>query len=94
MAFSSGMASVAAVFEQLPGGASVALPPDCYHGVTELAEFGADRGSWTVTTVELEDTLGWIDAATDADLIWLESPSNPLQYPQSCSATRKSVASG
>jgi len=78
VAFSSGMASVAAVFELLPRAAAVVLPPDCYHGVAELAEFGAERGSWTVTTVELEDTQGWIDAAADAALVWLESPSNPL----------------
>src|SRR5438093_2106519 len=33
IAFASGMAGIAAVFEQLPAGAEVALPDDCYQGV-------------------------------------------------------------
>ena len=28
--------------------------------------------------IGVEDTAGWLDASRDADLIWLESPSNPL----------------
>ena len=34
VAFSSGMAAVAAVFDRLPRGARVVLPDDCYHGVS------------------------------------------------------------
>src|ERR1700716_4133651 len=33
VAFASGMAGIAAVFEQLPAGATVALPDDCYQDV-------------------------------------------------------------
>ena len=37
VAFASGMAAIAAVFDQLAAGAVVVLPDDCYHGVASLA---------------------------------------------------------
>ena len=76
--FASGMAAVAAVFEQLPTGSVVALPDDCYQGVTGLAHAGERRGRWTVERLATTDTAGWIKMCGVADLIWLESPSNPL----------------
>src|SRR5690349_5291062 len=36
VAFASGMAAIAAVFDQLATGAVVVLPDDCYHGVSSL----------------------------------------------------------
>jgi cystathionine gamma-synthase len=78
VAFASGMAAVAAVFDQLPAGARVVLLDDCYQGVAGLALAGAAKGRWSVQRLALEDTEGWIRACAEADLIWLESPSNPL----------------
>ncbi len=78
LAFSSGMAAAAAVFDQLESGATVALPDDCYQGVVHLARDGVEKGRYRVERIALEDTAAWIDAAGRADLLWLESPSNPL----------------
>jgi len=78
VAFSSGMAAAAAVFDQLGSGTRVVIPDDCYHGVAELARVGQKKGIWTVNKVAVEDTAGWIAAAAESDLVWLESPSNPL----------------
>ncbi len=78
VAFASGMAAIAAVFDQLAAGAVVVLPDDCYQGVAGLAAAGAERRRWSVQRVAVEDTAGWIRACSVADLIWLESPSNPL----------------
>ncbi|MFC1605811.1 trans-sulfuration enzyme family protein [Pseudomonadota bacterium] len=78
LAFSSGMAAAAAVFDQLESGARVVLPDDCYQGVVHLARVGAGKGRYRVNRIATEDTTGWIEAAGDADLLWLESPSNPL----------------
>lgn len=78
VAFASGMAAVAAVFDQLAAGALVVLPDDCYQGVAGLAAAGAEKGRWSVQRVAVEDSEGWIRACGTADLIWLESPSNPL----------------
>ena len=59
-------------------GAVVVLPDDCYQGVAGLAAAGAERHRWSVQRVAMEDTAGLIHACGVADLIWLESPSNPL----------------
>ena len=78
LAFASGMAAIAAVFDQLAVGSQVALPDDCYQGVAGLAAAGQQRGRWSVQRVAVDDTEAWVRACADADLIWLESPSNPL----------------
>ena len=77
VSFASGMA-IAAIFDQLPTGSIVALPDDCYQGVVGLANAGQNRGRWTVHRLAVTDTAGWIEMCGAADLIWLESPSNPL----------------
>jgi cystathionine gamma-synthase len=93
VAFSSGMAAIAAVFDLLPVGATVVLPDDCYQGVAGLVSAGERRGRWSVRRVALHDTAGWIDACRSADLVWLESPSNPLlgvaDLEAICAAPRK-----
>lgn len=78
VAFSSGMAAIAAVFDRLSTGAQIVIPADCYHGVASLAAAGAERGRWSVTRLPVADTASWVEASGEADLIWLESPSNPL----------------
>ncbi len=78
VAFASGMGAAAAVFDLLPVGATVVLGDDCYQGVAGLADAGASRGRWEVVRVGVEDTERWRELAGDADLLWLESPSNPL----------------
>jgi cystathionine gamma-synthase len=87
------MAAIAAVFDQLPAGSTVVLPDDCYQGVAGLAAAGSQRGRWSVQRVALDDTAGWIQACAQADLVWLESPSNPLlgvaDLQAICAAARK-----
>ena len=93
VAFASGMAAMAAVFDQLSAGAVVVLPDDCYQGVAGLAATGAERGRWSVQRLPLGDTAAWIRACGAADLVWLESPSNPLltvaDLEAVCAAPRK-----
>jgi cystathionine gamma-synthase len=93
VAFASGMAAMASVFDRLPAGALVALPDDCYQGVAGLAAAGAERGRWSVQRVAVDDTAGWVRACGAADLVWLESPSNPLlavaDLEAVCAAPRK-----
>jgi cystathionine gamma-synthase len=77
VAFSSGMAACAAVFAALPSGAHVLLGDDCYQGVAGIAEAGARAHQWHVERLPLTDQR-WVQGAAEADLLWLESPSNPL----------------
>lgn len=78
VAFASGMAAAAAIFDLLPAGADVVLPDDCYQAVVGLAAAGQQLGRWSVTRLDPDDTKGWLRASEHADLLWLESPSNPL----------------
>src|SRR5580698_10900113 len=48
VSFASGMAGIAAIFDQLPTGSVVALPDDCYQGVAGLVKAGQSRGRWAV----------------------------------------------
>jgi cystathionine gamma-synthase len=93
VAFASGMGAIAAVFDQLPAGAHVAIPDDCYQGVAGLTEAGRKRGRWSVERVGVSDTDGWREACGRSDLVWLESPSNPLlvvaDVEAVCAAPRK-----
>jgi len=93
LAFSSGMAAAAAVFDQLASGARVVLPDDCYQGVVKLARAGMEKGCLRVERIATEDTGAWVEAAGQADLLWLESPSNPLlkvaDLATICAAPRK-----
>lgn len=93
LAFSSGMAAAAAVFDQLEAGARIALPDDCYQGVVQLARVGVEKGRFRVERIATEDTAAWLDAAPRMDLLWLESPSNPLlkvaDLAAICAAPRK-----
>lgn len=77
--FSSGMAAIAAVLELLPAGARVVVPRDSYGGVRALLADGAAAGGrWQVRTVDMTDDEALAAAVVDADLVWLETPSNPM----------------
>lgn len=77
--FASGMAAIAAVLELLPVGARVVAPVDSYTGLRGLLADGAAAGGrWQVRTVDMTDSDELAAAARDADLVWLETPSNPL----------------
>ena len=92
VAFSSGMAAVAAVLDLLPAGSRIVAPEDCYFGVGELLTDGQQQGRWAVDRVDLTHTASVEAAITGADLLWLETPSNPLldiaDLPALCAAGR------
>lgn len=96
VAFASGMAAIASVFDQLSTGAVVAIPDDCYQGVAGLAARGEEKGRWSVQRIAVDDTADWVRACGTADLIWLESPSNPMltvaDLEAICTAPRKQGA--
>src|SRR5439155_20559411 len=77
VAFSSGMAAVAAVLDLVPAGGRIVAPADCYFGVGELLADARQQGRWAVDRVDLTDTAAVQAAAAGADLLWLETPSTP-----------------
>ena len=96
VAFSFGMAAVAAVLDLVPTGGRIVAPTDCYFGVGELLADGEQHGRWAVDRVDLTDTASVQAAVAGADLLWLETPSNPLldvaDLPALCAAGRHAGA--
>lgn len=78
VAFASGMAAISAVFGLVPPKGRVVIPDDCYQGVAAVAAEGEQTGRWTTTRLATDDTASWVKAAGEADLLWFETPSNPL----------------
>ncbi len=93
LAFASGMAAAAAVLHRVPVGSVVAVPEDPYHGVNGLVEEAEALGRFSALRLDMADTAAWQGAALEADVLWLESPANPLitvaDLPAICSAPRK-----
>jgi cystathionine gamma-synthase len=96
VAFSSGLAAIAAVLDLVPGGGRIVAPADCYFGVGEQLTDGQQQGRWTVDRVDLTDTAAVEAAVAGASLLWLETPSNPLlevaDLPALCAAGRAAGA--
>jgi cystathionine gamma-synthase len=78
LTFASGMAASQAVLELVEPGGVVVLPSSCYLGVAAAIESRSVRYGWTVRRVDVTDTEAVLAAADGADLVWLESPTNPM----------------
>jgi cystathionine gamma-synthase len=78
VAFSSGMAAASAVLDGLGIGSRVVAPDVSYLGVRKLLAQRASMGSLDVAFVDQTDTEPAIDAIGEADLVWAETPNNPL----------------
>ncbi len=78
LVFSSGMAAVAAALSLVPHGGVVVAPDAAYNGVVAtLGQREAD-GAISVRRIDVTDTEAVVAALDGADLLWLESPTNPL----------------
>src|SRR5919202_4596918 len=77
--FASGMAAVAAVVDQVPDGGRIVVPTAAYNGTLSLLSELVERQRVRVVPVEIADTDAVRAAlAPGADLLWLETPTNPL----------------
>jgi cystathionine gamma-synthase len=77
LTFSSGMAAAHAVLELLAPGSTIVLPYNCYLGVAAAIELRGAKDGWTIRKVDVADTEAVLAAAEGADLVWIESPTNP-----------------
>jgi len=76
--FASGMAAIAAVLETLPVGATVVAPVGAYSGTRRLLSDMSERGRLHYRLVDPTDVDATIASCRGADLLWLESPTNPM----------------
>ena len=77
LSYSSGMAAVSAVFSTLPVGAKVVASNQGYSGVMTLLSNLTAANKIKATLVSIANTEEVIAALDGADLLWLESPTNP-----------------
>jgi cystathionine gamma-synthase len=75
----TGMAAITLVGHLLPCGARIVAPHDCYGGTFRLLSAWANRGELSVEFVDFADAAALEAAlARKTDLLWIETPSNPL----------------
>ncbi|MDQ1688906.1 MAG: cystathionine gamma-synthase [Frankiaceae bacterium] len=77
VAFSSGMAAVTSLLDQVPVGGIVVAPRHAYSGSLGLLAELVEAGRLTTRLVDVADTGAVESAAAGAALVWLESPTNP-----------------
>jgi cystathionine gamma-synthase len=78
VAFASGMAAVGAILDELPAGATMVAPADAYNTSRLLLADAEARGRLRVRLVDVTDAEATLAACKGADLLWVESPTNPL----------------
>jgi cystathionine gamma-synthase len=78
VAFASGMGAIAVVLEELPPGACIVVPHDGYTGTRALLGAREAAGKAEVVRVDIADTAAVLSACAGTDLLWIETPSNPL----------------
>ena len=76
--FSSGMAAISAVFSLLPEGALIVAANNGYQGTTTLLKKLHESEKLKVRFVNLANTDECIAAIPGAQMLYLESPLNPL----------------
>lgn len=79
LSFGSGLAAVAAALSLVPVGGLVVAPSEGYNGtvaaLSDQAQAGRLRMRWLPDVTDTEAVIAALDGA---DLLWLESPTNPL----------------
>jgi cystathionine gamma-synthase len=77
LAFSSGMGAVSAVLDLVPNGGTVVVSSHSYSGVAaRLRDLEAD-GRVVVKLVSVQDAATVANECVGADLLWVETPTNP-----------------
>jgi cystathionine gamma-synthase len=78
LAFASGIAATAAVVEGRPAGCVAVVPVAAYSGTVTIFDNQAALGRMQVRPVDIGDTAAVVAALDGADLLWLETVTNPL----------------
>ncbi len=91
LAFASGLAAVATIFDLVGNGEKVVAPRHAYTGsVMQLGDLEL-RNRVTPVLVDITDTAAVVAACEDASLVWLESPTNPAMEVADVAAITKAA---
>jgi cystathionine gamma-synthase len=93
VAFASGMAAADAAIRLFPPCPTIVAPAVAYMAVRQSLAAMQHAGQASVRLVEVTDTDAVLTACEGADVLWLESPTNPLlgiaDLPQLCAFARE-----
>ncbi|MGO3146859.1 MAG: trans-sulfuration enzyme family protein [Leucobacter sp.] len=78
VSFGSGMAAVSAALGLVPAGSVIAVPGASYSGTIGLARKLHDDGAISLREINPLNIAATINTFVGVDLVWLESPTNPL----------------
>lgn len=78
LVFSSGMAAISAALTLVPEGGVLVLPKHSYNGSLGLSAELQAAGRFSVRAVDVANTDQVLRAMDGADVLWLESPTNPM----------------
>lgn len=78
LVFSSGMAAISAALTLVPEGGVLVLPKHSYNGSLGLSAELQAAGRFSVRPVDIANTDEVLEAMRGADVLWLESPTNPM----------------
>ena len=78
LVFSSGMAATAAALSLAPEGAVIVAPTHAYSGTGSILEGLEKAGRARLRRIDIGDTNAVIAALEGADVLWAESPTNPM----------------
>lgn len=78
LTFASGLAAIDSVLSLVPMGGRVVAPGHSYNGTNGLLTEMAGEGRLRVSSVDISDTAAVVAQLDGADLLYLESPTNPM----------------
>ncbi|MFB0834912.1 trans-sulfuration enzyme family protein [Arthrobacter halodurans] len=78
LVYASGMAAVASAMSLAPAGAVLVIPRHSYNGSLSLVQDLIVRTGLEVRLADIEDTEATLSLLDGADMLWLESPTNPM----------------
>lgn len=78
LVFSSGMAAIAAALSLVPAGGVLVMPRHSYNGSLALSSELQAAGRLDIRPVDIADTEEVVAALQGADVLWVESPTNPM----------------
>jgi cystathionine gamma-synthase len=76
--FASGLATISAVLDLVPHGGVVVAAPDAYYGSLRVLARHEEAGRLSVRRVDLTDPAVFAEVVPGADLVLVESPTNPM----------------
>lgn len=78
LVFSSGMAAIAAALSLVPEAGVLVMPRHSYNGSLALSSELQEAGRLSIRPVDIANTDEVLAALDGADVLWVESPTNPM----------------